>query len=286
LIEEQVSLKKFSTFQVGGTARYFFKATTIEDFEFALNWAHTKAIPWMVIGRGSNTLFSDAGFDGLIILSSLQYMHQEETIFTVGSGFSFSYLGIKTAKLGFSGLEFASGIPGSVGGAIYMNAGAQGGETFDTLKQVKFLDEGGRLITLKKEAISHSYRKTLFHEKKGIIIEGTFELQKKEDARLKQQELLEYRLATQPYDQPSLGCFFKNPNGGVGAGQLIDQCGLKGLAIGGAQVSTLHANFIVNLNQATTQDVITLMDLVKKKVFEQTGINLQDEIKLINKDGI
>lgn len=272
------SLKEYSTFKIGGDADYLIEVKTQEEAVQAISFANQHNLKWAVVGKGSNTLFSDQGFRGVVIVNLITHFVQNENIFTVGAGFSFAYLGIKTASLGYSGLEFASGIPGSVGGAVYMNAGACGSETKDCLNQVVFCDEAGQIQTLVKEVLNFSYRKSDFQKKKGMIIEATFSLQKNEQAKTIQQQLLNHRIKTQPYQDPSIGCFFKNPSQAVKAGFLIDQCGLKGMRVGGAQVSTLHANFIVNKDHASASDVLELKKLIKALVLEKTGYLLEEEV--------
>ena len=274
------SLKNYSTFKIGGTADYLLEFKTLEEALYALEFAKEKKIPWFVIGKGSNCLFPDTPFKGLVLVNNIQFFFQQNEIFKVGAGFSFSYLGAKTAQLGYSGLEFASGIPGSVGGAIYMNAGASMMETKDPLLEVEFLNENGCLETFQKNQMQFSYRKSSFQLKKGIIISAQFQLTANPKAKEIQQKILAGRVKSQPYQDPSIGCFFKNPSKEMPAGKLIDECGLKGLKIGGASVSTVHANFIVNQNGASHQDVILLKQLIKHKVYEKSGIHLEEEVQI------
>jgi UDP-N-acetylmuramate dehydrogenase len=273
-------LKDYSTFKIGGPADILIEVKTIDDAKQAIEFANKQNMKWVVIGKGSNTLFADHGFKGIVIVNSINHFIQKENIFTVGAGFSFAYLGIKTATLGYSGLEFASGIPGSVGGAVYMNAGANGKETKDALKEVLYLDQDGKILPLSKEELQFAYRFSDFQKRKGMILEATFALTSNLEAKMIQQQLLNNRIKTQPYQDPSIGCFFKNPSDTIKAGWLIDQCGLKGKRVGGAEVSTLHANFIVNKEDATAQDVMELKRLVKQQVFEKTGYLLEEEVYL------
>ncbi len=274
-------LKEYSTFKIGGPARYLIEIKSIQDAVEALKFADSHSLKWMNVGKGSNCLFPDHGFDGLVIVHSNQTFSQQGSIFTVGSGFSFAYLGIKTAQMGFSGLEFASGIPASVGGAIYMNAGASSSETKDFLKSVTFVDNKGKIQIFEKKELYFSYRKSCFHEMFGMIVEAQFELIKNPMAGQIQKELLKARIKSQPYQDPSIGCFFKNPDQTIRAGRLIDQCGLKGLKVGGAEVSSLHANFIVNKNQACASDVIQLKKLIQEEVYKKTEIKLEEEVMII-----
>lgn len=275
-------LKDYSTFKIGGKANFLVEIRTAEEASKALDFAKQNQLNWLTIGKGSNCLFPDHGFIGLVIVNCINHFQQQDHLFKAGAGFSFAYLGVKTAALGYSGLEFASGIPGSVGGAVYMNAGASGKETFDVLKNVTFLSSDGEIETFDREKLSFSYRKSVFQRLKGIIIDATFELEHNEQAKKLQQSLLAGRIKTQPYQSPSIGCFFKNPSHDIRAGYLIDQCGLKGVSVGGAKVSEIHANFIVNQEGASAEDVINLRNLIQKKVFEKTGIQLEEEVRIIS----
>ncbi len=274
-------LSNYSTFGIGGPARYFAEAVTIQAMQEMLSFAHQKKLPLLIIGKGSNSLFDDRGFNGLAILNRIDYLKDEgEGLFRAGAGYSFARLGGLTARQGWSGMEFASGIPATVGGAIYMNAGANGKETFDTLVEVKYVTENGELQSLKRGDLTFSYRTSLFQQKKGAIVEGCFQLHPSTVAKQSQKEILNYRLKTQPYGEKSAGCAFRNPQAAP-AGKLIEECGLKGLSVGGAKVSTLHANFIVNSGGATAQEVQKLMELIKEKVYREKGILLEEEIRCL-----
>lgn len=273
-------LHDFSTFGIGGLARLFTSVDSVESLQEVLKYCHAHQIPFHALGKGSNSLFDDEGFDGLVIHNKIAFLEIEKTRVSVGAGYSFALLGVKTARKGLSGLEFASGIPASVGGAIFMNAGAGEAETADALTSVTFVDERGEVHFLSKQELSFSYRHSSFHEKKGVIASATFELEADPSAREKQLEIVAYRTKTQPYGNLSCGCVFRNPEG-ERAGRLIEQCGLKGKQIGGAAVSTLHANFIVNQDGASAEDVWNLARFVKECVKEQTGIELEMEMRKI-----
>jgi UDP-N-acetylmuramate dehydrogenase len=187
---------------------------------------------------------------------------------------------MQTAKKGFSGLEFAAGIPASVGGAVFMNAGAQGSETEKTLVQVEFVRPDGTLITFKKSDLQFSYRFSSFQNMEGAIVSALFELTPSIDARTKQRELLDYRIRTQPYHEKSAGCVFRNPAGGS-AGALIDRCGLKGARIGDAAVSSMHANFFVNKGVSSCKDMQALIHHVRDEVKAKEGIELEQEVREI-----
>lgn len=281
MVEENKRLSELTTFGIGGPAKYFFKAKTVEELQSAIKFAQEKNLSFFILGKGSNCLFSDHGFKGVVIQNKIDFFENPAPgLYHIGAGYSFALLGTKTAQAGFSGLEFASGIPASVGGAIFMNAGANGSETADTLVTIDYLDENGTFTTLQKSDLHFSYRTSSFQTMKGVIVGGTFQLKPTETARKKQLEIISYRTKTQPYGEKSAGCVFRNPECHA-AGKLIEEAGLKGVKIGGAEVSTLHANFIVNKETATTDDVLNLIDLIRKKVHEKTGIDLESEIRII-----
>lgn len=267
-------LSEFSTFGIGGPIAQFVEVSTVEEMEEAFQ----SPLPKLVLGKGSNCLFSDQGFDGLVILNKIHFCQWQGSQVSVGSGYSFSLLGHQSAKLGFTGLEFASGIPATVGGAIFMNAGANGKETSQCLQSVDYFDGQKRQHFL-REHLSFGYRTSPFQKMSGVILSATFTLAPHPEARQTQLQIIDYRMKTQPLKEKSAGCIFRNPSG-ASAGSLIDRCGLKGLQIGGAKISEVHANFIVNVDQASARDVQKLIRLVQEKVLEQTGVLLEPEIRI------
>ncbi|MCB1149431.1 MAG: UDP-N-acetylmuramate dehydrogenase [Chlamydiia bacterium] len=280
-IRSNVPLAEFTTFGIGGPAAYFCEVHTLEDLQEALRFVNERSLPLYVLGKGSNSLFDDHGYAGLVLYNRIDFLERlEENRLRVGSGFSFSRLGTLAAREGLSGLEFASGIPGSVGGAVFMNAGANGRETCQALESVEFLDRNG---TLKRAALSElemSYRHSRFHKEYAVIYSATFALQKDASARERQLEILAKRKSSQPLQEKSAGCVFRNPEGGY-SGALIEQCGLKGKRIGGAVVSEKHSNFIVNGGGATAQDVLNLAKFIQESVLEKTGMRLQMEVRYV-----
>lgn len=275
-------LSEFSTFGIGGPIRYFKEISSIEDAQEAFAFANMQHIPVLVIGKGSNCLFSDDPYEGLVLLNRIDFCTIEGEIVDVGAGFSFSLLGVKTAKQGLSGLEFACGIPATVGGAIFMNAGANGGNTSSFLRSVTYLHSTGEIQRFSRDELSFSYRKSPFQTMLGCIVSATFALIPKVEARKEQLAIIDYRMKTQPLKAKSIGCIFRNPGAQVGAGTLIDRCGLKGLCIGGAKISDVHANFIVNDGSAKSSDVLELIQLIQSKVYEQTGYQLEPEVWMIS----
>lgn len=279
-IECNKPLSALTTFGIGGAARWFIEVGQIDLMQQVVAHCYREKIPYFVLGKGSNCLFDDRGFEGLVILNKIAFCQWEGAIVSVGAGYSFSLLGVQTARNGWTGLEFASGIPGSVGGAVYMNAGAGGTSTEQTLKEVSFVSEEGMLEILPRESLTFSYRTSPFQGRKGAIVAAKFALAPSEGARGRQLSMVEYRKKTQPYSDLSAGCVFRNPEG-ASAGALIQQVGLKGTRVGGAEVSLQHANFIVNREGATAADVLALVSLVKQRVKEETGYDLEMEVRVI-----
>lgn len=280
-LQKDKPLKELCTFGIGGPAQYYVQVHTIEEMQQALLFCKVEKTPYFILGKGSNCLFDDRGFLGLIIHNKIDFKEETSSgIFHVGAGFNFSLLGSQTARLGWSGLEFASGIPGSVGGAVFMNAGANGQETCETLTTVDFLTPEGEFKILKKEELHFSYRTSSFQKMSGAIVGATFSLQQSSNARQKQIEIITYRKKTQPYGDKSAGCIFRNPVCS-GAGALIDRTGLKGFQVGDAKVSEVHANFIVNAAEAKAADVLSLIEHIKKQVKIHTEIDLESEVRYI-----
>ncbi|MBS0604388.1 MAG: UDP-N-acetylmuramate dehydrogenase [Verrucomicrobia bacterium] len=278
--EVEKPLSQLSTFGIGGPARFFVEVQKTEELQAILSYCHTQKLPYFILGKGSNSLFDDRGFDGLVILNKIAFCQFDWPLVHVGAGYSFSLIGSQTARKGWAGLEFASGIPGSVGGAVYMNAGASGVETCETLIEVTFVNEKGELEVFKRDQLDFSYRSSPFQKRKGAIASAKFLLHPSEEARKKQLGIIEYRTRTQPYSDKSAGCVFRNPES-HSAGALIQQCGLKGKRIGGAEVSTMHANFIVNKDRASSKDILELAAFVKQTVKEKTGVDLEMEIRCV-----
>lgn len=275
------SLAKYSTFGIGGCAEYWIEATSLEDLKKALKFSRLKKLPFFILGKGSNCLFDDRGFRGVVIHNRIDFIDStDEGLFIVGAGFSFSRLGSFTSRKGWSGLEFASGIPGSVGGAVSMNAGANGSETCDHLLSVSYVHQNGKVQIFDKKELSFSYRTSPFQKMQGAIASATFSLKKEVLAKEKQLEIIDYRKKTQPLKEQSAGCIFRNPSP-HSAGALIEKCGLKGVRIGDAEVSTIHSNFIVNKGKASTKDVLELIQLIQKEVKNQTNIDLKPEVHYI-----
>lgn len=279
--ERQRLLKELTTFGIGGPADYFIEVYDIPTMQKVMLFCKEHQLPYLILGKGSNLLFDDKGFAGVVIANRIQFLNKlDEDTWHVGAGYSFSLLGSQTARQGLGGLEFASGIPGSVGGAVYMNAGANGCETCQTLISVDFVNADGLLVSLSKDQLSFSYRYSSFQGKEGAIVGAVFRLSKSSEARQKQLDIIQYRKKTQPYNAKSAGCVFRNPSCNH-AGALIEQSGLKGKKIGGAEVSSLHANFLINSDNASSSDILNLIDYVQKEVKIWTGFDLENELRYI-----
>jgi len=280
-LQANVNLKEFTTFKIGGPAKYFIRIETIQDAVSALRFAKNKNLNFLIIGKGSNVLIDSKGFNGLVVLNKISHLIIKENLVTVGSGYRYPLLAHKLLKRELTGLEFAAGIPATVGGAIFMNAGANGYQTSDTLEKVTYLTDELEIVTLEKNELDFSYRKSSLQRKKCVILEALFNLKSMKDGKNLQKGLTDYRIKTQPYSCHSAGCIFQNPKKDIAAAYLIDQCGLKNTCFGGAVVSEKHANFIVNDNNATSDDVLKLIDYIKTKVKEKTGYLLNEEVRYI-----
>lgn len=286
-IKTDEDMSKHTSFKVGGKADFFIKINDIEDLKYILNFTKQNQIPLTVIGNGSNVLVKDNGIRGITIYLNFDNMQideskNEEVIVTVGSGVKLAMLAVILQKKGIAGFEFASGIPGTIGGAIRMNAGAYGKEMKEIVENVTFMDEEGNIHKLENEQIDFSYRYSRFKEKQEIIIEAKLKFQKEDGEKIKA-KMDEYRKARkekQPTDMPSAGSTFKRGTNYISA-KLIDDAGLKGYKIGGAQVSLKHAGFIVNTGNATAQDILDLIDYVIKVVYEKFGKILELEVEVI-----
>lgn len=268
-------LKDYSTWGIGGPAKLFTIVRTVDEMCEALSLG----MRYLIIGKGSNCLFDDAGFDGLVILNKIDFFEQQGGHIYVGSGYSFSRLGALTARNGWKGLEFASGIPGTVGGAVFMNAGAGDSQTCDVLTEVEYISEKGRQVFNRSE-LDFSYRTSPFQSMPGAIVAARFEVDKSLDAKQHQLDLVRYRTSTQPYGEKTCGCVFRNP-GQEGAGALIEKCGLKGLSVGDMEVSLLHANFLVNKGKGTADQALELIEKIQSIVKEKTGHELEIEVRRI-----
>ncbi len=286
-IKTNEDMSKHTSFKVGGKADIFIKINDIQDLKYILDFTKKNNIPLTIIGNGSNVLVKDNGIRGITIylnFDDIQIDEEQngEVIVTVGSGVKLAMLAVILQKKGIAGFEFASGIPGTIGGAIRMNAGAYGKEMKEVVENVTYIDEEGNKHKLENEQMDFSYRHSRFKEKQEIIIEAQLKFQKEDAEKIKERmdEYRKARMEKQPIDMPSAGSTFKRGTNYISA-KLIDDAGLKGYEIGGAQVSEKHAGFIVNKGNATAQDILDLIDYVIKVVYEKFGKILELEVEVI-----
>ena len=286
-LTENADMSRYTSFRAGGCARALIEVATTEELKAVLQLVTEENIPHMVIGNGSNMLFKDSGYDGIVIKLSQQgfdYVNfGENNTVSAGTAVANGVLAKMLQREGLAGFEFASGIPGSLGGAVFMNAGAYGGEMKDIVKSVKTISPDGqeeRIFTA--EEMDFGYRHSCLEENGYIAVEVTMELEKgdKEEIAARMKELMEKRNSKQPVNYPSAGSTFKRPEGYF-AGKLIEDAGLKGLTVGGAQVSTLHSGFVINIGGATATDILQLMALVQNTVYDKFGVMLEPEVRII-----
>ncbi len=278
-------MKLHTSFKIGGAADVFVMPDSVEMCCKAISLCREFNVPYIVIGKGSNLLVSDEGYRGAIICVSNQLSDIElidDNTIKCGAGALLSSVCNFALDNELAGMEFAYGIPGSLGGAVVMNAGAYGGEMKDIVCGCEYIDQKGNLHSINADELDLSYRHSYFSDKNLCIVSVTLRLGKGDPARIRQTmtELLNRRKEKQPLDFPSAGSTFKRPEGSY-ASMLIDQCGLKGFRVGNAQVSEKHAGFVINLGDATCNDVMTLAEKVSEIVFDKTGYKLELEVKII-----
>lgn len=283
-LEEPMS--KHTSFRAGGKARAFALPKNEENILVLLDICRKHQIPYFIIGKGSNLLVSDEGFDGLIIsLHAIVYQKQISAYrIEAGAGILLSDLAKYAYELGLSGLEFASGIPGSLGGAVYMNAGAYDGQMKDILQEVKVIEESGEIVWIPAQELELSYRHSNIGERNRVVLAARITLYQrdKDEIAARMEELKVLRESKQPLEFPSAGSTFKRPEGYF-AGKLISDAGLSGKQIGGAQVSTKHNGFIINVGDASAGDIYALICHVQKEVYKQFGVSLETEVRLLGR---
>ena len=283
-IKNNVSLKNYTTFKTGGKAKYFFVARNKENIISAIATARKFKLPFFIIGKGSNLLASDRGFKGIVIKIQNTKYKILNTKIVAEAGILLSQLVSETIKKNLTGLEWAVGIPGTLGGAIYGNAGAFKKSIGDNTKEVEVYDlKSRKLRILKNKDCKFKYRESVFKENKNLVIlSAELQLKKGDERKIEDgvKEYLNYRKNTQPLNFPSIGSIFKNTPL-HSAGELIEKCGLKGKRIGHVQISEKHANFIVNLGKGKAKDVVTLIKLIQKKVKNRFNIGLKEEVQYL-----
>jgi len=303
--KEQEPMAKHTNFRIGGPATWFVEVRTIEELQHAITAARDAGVGFFVFGGGSNMLVSDQGYDGLMIKIGMRSYEIQGNRVRAEAGVLSSALARATANRGLKGLEWAISLPGTIGGAVRGNAGCHGGEVKDNLVQVEVL-RGGKIVELTNEELGFAYRESAIKHSDDIVLAATFELQETEADELKSQldHYLMERKRSQPFDAGSAGCMFKNydikddeelqrisekvdlplemsKSRRLSAGWLIDQLDLKGKQIGGAKISEVHGNFLVNTGEATADHVVQLIAFVKTRARDEYGILLEEEVKLV-----
>jgi UDP-N-acetylmuramate dehydrogenase len=293
-VRESEPLARYSTYRIGGPATVVLPSSA-EDVATAVRMAHQAGVPWFALGLGSNILLPDEGLDALVIRlgKGLDRLERDGDRWVIGAGLPAPLAARKTAAAGYAGLHIFVGVPGTVGGGVYMNAGCHGGDWSEVVESVTVVDQAGRDSVVTRSEIPFVYRRSgLDHQ---VVVEAAVRLRHEEQPRLDEQiaEMFEWRQSGTPFNQPCCGSVFKNPEGPSWkreggprtAGQLIEAAGLKGARVGGAEVSPMHANYIVNTGGATAADVRALIEEVQRRVEREYGTRLETEVKLIGARG-
>lgn len=279
-------MKKHTTFKIGGCADCLINAASVSEISAVVSLCRRYGVPYIVIGSGSNLLVGDGGIRGVVIKTGKMCACrvQDERIYA-DCGISLSHLASEAMKNSLSGLEFAGGIPGTLGGGIYMNAGAYGSEMADVVESVTYMDADANVMTVGRDKLDMGYRKSMFINSDFVILSCVMKLKHDliENIREKMREFSRRRMEKQPLTLPSAGSTFKRPDGNF-AGKLIEDAGLKGFSIGGAQISTKHGGFVINTGCATAKDVMDVIDHVQKKVSSKFGVNLEPEIRFVGEE--
>ncbi|MSS62763.1 UDP-N-acetylmuramate dehydrogenase [Velocimicrobium porci] len=278
-------MKLHTTFRIGGPADYFVEPESKEEVRELLLLCRREKMPYYILGNGSNLLVGDKGFRGLIIQigkNLSQVTFSENRVVTAETGVMLSKLAIQIAEKGYTGFEFAGGIPGTLGGAVTMNAGAYGGEIKDCIVSAEVIDEEGNIFVLSKEELNLGYRTSIIQQKSYIVLAASFQFEQSEKKAVLDTiaDLNQRRREKQPLNYPSAGSTFKRPEGYF-AGKLIMDAGLRGYRIGGIMVSEKHCGFVVNVDNGTAKEVLMLIEEVQRRVFEQFGVHLEPEVRMI-----
>ena len=284
-VHTDADMSEYTSFRAGGKADVLAEPDSAESLKQLLAFLHTEDIPHFVLGNGTNVLFRDSGYHGVVVRigKAFEGVRREGDALICGSGTLLSVVARQALADSLTGFEFASGIPGSVGGAVFMNAGAYGGEMKDVLVKVRVISaDGSSDRILNVEELDLGYRHSILQESGDIVVEAEIRLTPGDKEQIKETmaELTAKRNSKQPVQYPSAGSTFKRPEGYF-AGKLIQDAGLKGLTVGGAQVSELHSGFVINIGGATATDILELMDIVKAKVLNDFGVELQPEVRII-----
>ena len=285
VVKQDEPMREHTTFRIGGNARRFACPRSVEELTGLLSLAEEAGIPFLVVGNGSNLLVSDNGIDKLVIhtgaMDQMQLLEGERIL--AAAGVSLARLAVFAKNHALTGLEFSHGIPGSLGGAVCMNAGAYGGEMSQVITEVTAWLPGKGVCTLTAQQADLSYRHSYFSDHEGVVLSALMQLKtgSEDEIRAEMEDLIRRRREKQPLEYPSAGSTFKRPEGHF-AGALIEQCGLKGVSVGGAEVSVKHAGFVINKGGASCSDVLQLIEKIRATVLEQTGVSLESEIKVVD----
>lgn len=284
-VEKNVSLKKYTTYRAGGTAKVIVSPKSIDKLLELLKLLKDNNVEYKILGNGSNLIFNDSVYEPVLIkLNDINHCDINNNVITVGAGYSLISLAMKVSRLGLTGMEFATGIPGTVGGAVYMNAGAYKSDMGYIVTEVKAINENLEIVTLYNKDLKFKYRSSFFQTHKNYVcIEATIKLKYGSKKLIKEviEDRRQKRISTQPLEYPSAGSVFRNPENDY-AWRLINVCGLKGYRIGGAIVSEKHANFIINVGNAKGEDIRNLILYVKDTVKKETGVDLKVEQEFVN----
>lgn len=284
-VEKNASLKKYTTYRAGGTAKVIVSPKSIDKLLELLKLLKDNNLEYKILGNGSNLIFNDSVYEPVLIkLNDINNCDINNNVITVGAGYSLISLAMRVSRLGLTGMEFATGIPGTVGGAVYMNAGAYKSDMGYIVTEVKAINENLEIVTLYNKDLKFKYRSSFFQTHKNYIcIEATIKLKYGSKKLIKEviEDRRQKRISTQPLEYPSAGSVFRNPENDY-AWRLINVCGLKGYRIGGAMVSEKHANFIINVGNAKGEDIRNLILYVKDTVKKETGVDLKVEQEFVN----
>jgi UDP-N-acetylmuramate dehydrogenase len=290
-------MSRHTSLRIGGPAEVFAAPETVEDLQVLINWCREKELSYLVIGKGTNLLVKDAGIRSIVVvltncLKTIEQTgtHTDGVLVTAMAGANLTALCSYALKRGLKGMNFSLGIPGTVGGGIIMNAGTSHGSMDTVLRSIDVLLPTGQTFRIEREALDFAYRKLSWnprltdgHADQTIILNGRFSFCPSDPEKLKKaaREIIKARHRKQPFGLPSAGCFFKNPESGPSAGQLIEMAGLKGKSVGGAEISSKHANFFINRCNASAADFLALIDLTEDVVFKKFNIHLEREVKVV-----
>jgi UDP-N-acetylmuramate dehydrogenase len=282
IVEENASLARYTWYRIGGPARWLIRPTSVEELQEAARRCSESNIRMYVLGLGANILVSDAGVDGAVFRLDADHFRRvqiRKNQLEVGAGADMQKLLLRTIRQGLAGIECLAGIPGTVGGGIRMNAGGKFGDIGSIVHSVQVMDGHGNLYTRQKDDLVFDYRTTNISA--PFILNATLDLEPEEPERIlhKTKEIWMYKRNTQPLNTKNAGCIFKNPRG-LSAGALIDQAGLKGMRVGGAEISTKHANFIIAHPGCTAEDIHNTIKLIREKVFDRNQIHLESEVRI------